>query len=113
MHVKSLIFDRKILLTGSSNMTHNGFENNKEHLYRIPDPAAVSEVLDDFEKEWKAAEVVTQDMIDEMLSKHEKRSEDRSRSRSESVSRRGVSRSLSSELETVREKQSDEVAPVP
>ena len=101
MHVKTLIFDRKTLLTGSVNMTHNGFENNKEHLYRIPDPHTVAEVLEDFETVWSAAEVVTQDMIDYMLKKHEERKAN-PRSRSESVSR-GVSRSLASELEEVDE----------
>jgi len=99
MHVKTLIFDRKTLLTGSVNMTHNGLENNKEHLYRIPDPHTVAEVLADFETVWATAEVVTQDMIDHMLKKHDERKAN-PRSRSESVSR-GVSRSLASELEEV------------
>ena len=101
MHVKTLIFDRKTLLTGSVNMTHNGFENNKEHLYRIPDPHTVAEVLEDFETVWSAAEVVSLDMIDYILKKHEERKAN-PRSRSESVSR-GVSRSLASELEEVEE----------
>jgi phosphatidylserine/phosphatidylglycerophosphate/cardiolipin synthase-like enzyme len=34
MHVKCLILDEKVVLTGSVNLTHNGLENNKEHVYR-------------------------------------------------------------------------------
>ena len=99
MHVKALIFDSKTLLTGSVNLTHNGLENNKEHMYRISDPSAVVEVLMDFAKEWDRAETVTQELIDDMLERHEKRADNRARSKSVS---RGVSRSLSSELEEVR-----------
>ena len=99
MHVKALIIDAKTLLTGSVNMTHNGLENNKEHLYRITDPSAVSEVMIDFEKEWAGAETVTQELIDDMLARHEKRASDRARSKSLS---RGASRSLSCELDEVR-----------
>ena len=101
MHVKSLIFDAKILLTGSVNMTHNGLENNKEHLFRIPEPDAVSEVLADFEKIWADAEIVTQEMIDDMLTKHTNRA---TRSRSKSVSRE-VTRALSSEFEEANDSQ--------
>ena len=99
MHVKALIFDSKTLLTGSVNMTHNGMENNKEHMYRISESAPVSAVLADFEKEWAAAEPDTRELIDDMLSRHAKRLErDAAKPRSKSLNR-GVSRSLSSELD--------------
>ena len=55
MHVKAMIFDEKTLLEGSANLTHNGLENNKEHLYRQTEPPLVALVLADFEKEWAAA----------------------------------------------------------
>jgi phosphatidylserine/phosphatidylglycerophosphate/cardiolipin synthase-like enzyme len=45
MHAKSLIFDEEVLVTGSVNMTHNGYENNKEHMFRITTPSVVADVL--------------------------------------------------------------------
>ena len=95
MHVKTLVFDRKVLLTGSVNLTHNGMENNKEHLYRISDSQLIAEVLADFEQVWASAEPVTQEVIADMMERHTKRA---SRPRSKSVSR-----SLSTELDDVRE----------
>ena len=94
MHVKSLIFDGAVLLTGSVNMIHNGHENNKEHLYRIAHGPTVAEVLADFEKEWAGAEMVTREHIDEMIDNKAKKDEKRGASLS-----RSVSRSLSAELE--------------
>ena len=106
MHVKSLIFDEKILLTGSVNMTHNGFENNKEHLYRVAEPSAVADVLADFEKEWAGAEQVTPPLIELMLANFQKRNDEAKENRERSVPRkagRGIVRSLSLELERVQE----------
>ena len=99
MHVKSLIFDDAVLLTGSVNMTHNGHENNKEHLYRIVLSSAVLEVLADFEKDWTGAEPVTQAVLDEMFVRSEKSKESR---RNRPVSR-SISRCLSTELEDADE----------
>ena len=48
VHTKNLIFDDKILLEGSATLTHNGLENNKEHLYRQTEPPLVALVLADF-----------------------------------------------------------------
>ena len=90
MHVKSLIFDERVLLTGSVNMTHNGYENNKEHLYRITEPSLVVDVVADFEKDWSAAEPVTQQHIDTMIACWQKKGEKKNRS---------ASRSLSAELD--------------
>ncbi len=93
MHVKSLIFDERVVLTGSVNMTHNGHENNKEHMYRIAEPSAVADVVADFEKDLAQAEQVTQKHIETMLAnleRHNKAKREKSRS---------VSRSLSTELE--------------
>jgi len=99
MHVKALCFDRKTLLTGSVNMTHNGFENNKEHMYRITEPTAVAEVLTDFESVWAQAEPVTQKLVDEMMSRHARRTDkDTGKTRSKGVSRT-LSRSLSNEFD--------------
>ena len=45
MHAKTLIFDEKVVLTGSVNLTHNGLERNKEHLIRVLEPSVVSAML--------------------------------------------------------------------
>ena len=111
MHVKSFIFDEKILLGGSVNMTHNGMGNNKEQMFRITDPFAVAEVMADFEKEWAAAEQVTSELIGQMMSlwenKEEKKKDQRERSASRSLDR-GISRSLSQELDGVKEEPAEE-----
>ena len=102
MHVKAIIFDAQVLLTGSVNITHNGMENNVEHMYRIVEPTAVADVMADFEKRWEVAEPVTKTEILEMMSRHDKREERKERNqRSRSQSRPRVSRSLSTELAVV------------
>ena len=92
MHAKTWILDERVLLTGSANLTHNAMENNKEHAYKITDPSAVREVLEDFNKTWQDAEVVTQQHLDQMKLEKDKAEVPR-RSRSKSVTR-----SLSVEL---------------
>ena len=113
IHVKSLIFDEKVLLVGSVNMTHNGMENNKEQMFRITDPSAFADVMADFEKEWAAAEQVTSELIGQMMSqwenKEEKKEDQRGRSASRSLDR-GISRSLSRELDGVKEEPAEEPA---
>ena len=103
MHVKTLIMDGKVVLTGSVNMTHNGYENNKEHMYRIADPAAVAEVLADFERTWDEAEEVTRTAMDKVLensARRKRNKDDRRPSRSPSKDHAGsTSRSLSADFE--------------
>ena len=89
MHAKTIIFDNRVVLSGSVNMTHNGFENNKEHLFRIVDPTVVMCVKLDFETTWRRATPVSQEMLDDMKEKAE---QTRARRRERSVS---TSRSLS------------------
>ena len=101
MHVKSLVFDERVVLTGSTNMTHNGHEKNKEHMYRIAHRPTVAEVVADFEKDWKEAMPLTQDLIDSVVAKSLARSEERTRSQSRSRSKarpRSLARSSSSAL---------------
>ena len=98
MHVKTLIIDDKILLTGSVNMTHNGLEHNKEHLYRITETSTVADVLADFEAQWEPAEQVTTLLIDQMMNNWQQRGEKGRENRERSASL-GVCRSLSRELE--------------
>ena len=73
--VTCLILDARIALTGSVNLTHNGLENNKEHLYRLTEPAFVADLQADFEKEWLTAQRVTDEEIRQMLEKSDKRQE--------------------------------------
>ena len=72
MHVKTWIVDDEIVLTGSTNLTHGGLENNKEHLFRITEPSVVTAVVDDFELLWEQAEEVTPAMIARMVATYEK-----------------------------------------
>jgi phosphatidylserine/phosphatidylglycerophosphate/cardiolipin synthase-like enzyme len=84
VHVKCFVLDGKVVLTGSMNLPHNGLENNKEHLYRLTEPAFVAEVLADFEKEWLTAEPVTGKEISKMLDADLKR---QNKKREQSMSR--------------------------
>ena len=104
MHCKTMIFDQAKVYTGSVNLTHNGFENNKEHLIVLADSAVAARFMQDFEDEWAKAETVTQEVIDDMMRRYnervdKKRSEPQ-RSRSKSLNR-GTSRSLSTEFQEV------------
>ena len=99
MHVKSWIVDKQVVLTGSTNTTHNGLDNNKEQMFRIRDPIVVDEVIADFEQTWELGVPVTQQVIDIMLANANKprgKSSNPVRSLSQE---RDVSRSLSVELE--------------
>ena len=97
MHAKTLLMDRRTILSGSCNMSNNGLENNKEHMWRIQEPHSVEELLTDFEALWAASKAVTQADIDKMTVRSAKE-EGESKSSSRQPSR-SVSRSLSVELE--------------
>ena len=96
MHVKTLIIDDKTVLTGSVNMTHNGLENNKEHLFRISVASVVAEVTADFDQLWTEAEPVTMDLMDQVVAKSDAKAEKKKGGRTKSVSR-----SLSKEISDV------------
>jgi len=66
MHAKTWILDGATALTGSVNLTHNGLENNKEHLFRITNPECVHDMLVSFEELWEEAQAVEQHHIDAM-----------------------------------------------
>ena len=77
-------------------MSHNGFENNKEHMFRITDKEVVKEVMADFEATWLLASKVSLEMLENLRSVSEKQSQNygnnkgnpnRSKSRSLSVER--------------------------
>ena len=89
------MFDEAVLLTGSLNHTVNGYDNNKEHLFRITTAEAVADVIKDFRESWLKAEPVTRTMIDEALTKRAEKASRPRRPRSRSQS---VQRSLSAEL---------------
>ena len=66
MHAKTWILDGATALSGSVNLTHNGLENNKEHLFRITDPECVHDMLMSFEELWSESQVVDQRHIEMM-----------------------------------------------
>ncbi len=82
MHAKTLIFDEKVVLTGSVNLTHNGFEHNREHMIRVLEPSAVAAMLQDFEQTWKQADTVTLEDLERMMEKHDKKEAKKKSSRS-------------------------------
>ena len=59
MHAKSWILDGTIVLSGSVNLTHNGLENNKEHLLKLTSPTVVGKFQADFDELWTQADVVS------------------------------------------------------
>ena len=73
MHVKTIIFDGEVVLTGSMNLTHNGVERSKEHLYRIQYPDCVKEVSEDFEETWEEGTEVTEKIMTAVLATHERK----------------------------------------
>jgi hypothetical protein len=94
MHVKTMIIDERVVLAGSVNMTHNGLENNKEHLYRITVPSAVADVVADFDQTWVDAEPVTMEIMNMVLAKATAKAERGKESRRA----KSVTRSLSKEI---------------
>ena len=72
MHAKTLVLDASVVLTGSANLTHNGLENNKEHLWRLHDQhgyarEAVMNHRLDFGELWSQSRVVGPREIKEMM----------------------------------------------
>ena len=118
LHTKTVIFDSKIVCTGWVNLTHNGMENNKEHMVKIREAATVLEFCSDFESVWSSpeAEKVDKQMIERMQEK----AHSRPRSRSQSVPRevpsssqetKKTSRSLDRELQVIQEEAKSEDLP--
>ena len=103
MHAKTWIIDGAVLLTGSANMTHNGLENNKEHLYKMQGEGVLSPLRADFELQWADSEIVTPHMMELMLATDDARIEkDRVKHQGKVVKRSDsapVNRSLSGEIE--------------
>ena len=99
MHAKSWILDDRVLFTGSTNLTHGGFENNKEHMLKVLETQVVRDALKDLEESWELSEFVTEEHIANMMETKREKSEKPSRS---------VSRSLSCELDEVRATRSSE-----
>ena len=95
-HVKCWILDEKVVLSGSVNLTHNGLERNKEHLYEIREVNAVKAVQADFEADWNSAEEITPELFELLKAEKEKRAKAWNEQRT-----KGVIRSLCDELETV------------
>ena len=104
MHAKTFVVDGRVAFIGSVNLTHNGLENNKEHLLKVYESIIVDKVAADFQETWEVAEEVTPSELQEMverdrkrkLKKHEKEVQGRAvaASRSSQVGRRSSSESV-------------------
>ena len=46
----------RVVFPESSHVAHNVFENDMDHKYRVTEPTLVSDVLVDFEKDWREPE---------------------------------------------------------
>ena len=92
MHVKTLVFDRKVVLTGSVNMSHNGLENSKEHLFRITVPETVEATIADFEEHWTTCQPLTMEAVEQVMGNNHQRREKRAQ-RSQDGPRSSPSRS--------------------
>ena len=67
MHIKAVIADFAEVLTGSCNMTHNGIDNNDEHVLLIGDVSAVQDIVTHFTELWNEGEAVGAKEIDQMM----------------------------------------------
>ena len=85
------MIDAETVLTGSVNMTENGFDKNKEHLWRINLPHCASFVVADFEQTWQVSRAVTPEDIlraeERSQVRRSRRSRSLARTRSASVNR--------------------------
>ena len=85
MHVKSWIVDGRVLVTGSSNLSHGGLENNIEQVARITDPAVVKAALAEYEQVWQGAREVTRTDINHMVALRMKREEEQEKKKEQSA----------------------------
>ena len=60
-HVKTIIIDNRLVLSGSVNCSNNGHGNNKEHMWSITTRVAVRECVEDFEQTLLEAERIDRD----------------------------------------------------
>ena len=104
MHVKSWVFDDKVLISGSCNLTHGGLENNIEHMYKINAVDVIGKVKQNFSALWETGTQVNQDEIDLMMKKRDQRIDrKRSSSMQRSSSAPRTHRSSSRELRSISE----------
>jgi hypothetical protein len=109
MHVKCLVLDETLLFDGSVNLTHNGLENNKEHLYQISEPTVVQAVLYDFEETWKVAETIGEHDIEHMWAKHLEREEKKKEEQEERAAKLGEARRVRSASKEVERRNKNKV----
>jgi len=87
MHCKAWIVDDAVIITGTPNTTHNGFENNKEHLLRITEASTVRSYVQDFDATWTSGSLVTYNMMEEAVRKSNVKHPSRRAGRSLSLDR--------------------------
>ena len=92
MHANTMVFDGRIMITGSPNMTHNGFENNKENMFWIIEPTTISDWLLDFEIEWEEADRVDDNDIERMLATKQEKEDAKEEARREKAAAAAAAR---------------------
>ena len=82
MHVKTFVFDEKVVLTGSCNFSYNAIENNKEHLFRITSPEVVRKVVEDYNLTFSQGTQATHEHVNKMMESWTKKEAAKKSSRS-------------------------------
>jgi HKD family nuclease len=66
-HLKCVTADRRVMLTGSVNMTTNGIQNNVEQVVRLTDAMNLERQCEFFARLWEEAKPVTPEDMDRVL----------------------------------------------
>ena len=66
LHAKVYIFDEKLAIVTSSNLTPSGLKSNVEYGIEVTDQVAIRPILDDMSAYWCAAETLTAEIIEQV-----------------------------------------------
>jgi phosphatidylserine/phosphatidylglycerophosphate/cardiolipin synthase-like enzyme len=84
MHFKSLAADRRVLVTGSLNLTHNSIEKNVEQVVRLTGERTLMKHCAFFEQLWEKSKPVTREDVERALNKKRDAKEKQSKKKPES-----------------------------
>lgn len=70
MHHKFAVIDKRILITGSTNWTKNGFFGNFENIIITNQAGLAQEFSDEFDRLWRIFDGVSNDELQENISKN-------------------------------------------
>ena len=95
-HSKQWLIDDKVLLTGSVNLSHGGFDHNCENLVVLKDSAEVAKALAFFHELWALGTEVTEARLRTVVARQEAAKEKaRENAKKKALSRPARSKSLS------------------